>query len=62
MYYYGKGIEKDYNEAFKLFSRGSLEGETTSIIKLSDMYKNGYYVEQNYGTSINILDPLFQKE
>lgn len=61
MYYYGKGIEKDYNEAFKLFSRGSLEGETTSIIKLSDMYKNGYYVEQNYGTSINILDPLFQK-
>ena len=61
MYYYGKGIEKDYNEAFKLFSRGSLEGETTSIIKLSDMYKNGYYVEQNYGTSVNILDPLFQR-
>ena len=61
MYYYGKGIVKDYNEAFKLFSRGSLEGETTSIIKLSDMYKNGYYVEQNYGTSVNILDPLFQR-
>lgn len=61
MYYYGKGIEKDYNEAFKLFSRGSLEGEVTSIIKLSDMYKNGYYVEQNYGTSVNILDPIFQK-
>ena len=61
MYYYGKGIGKDYNEAFKLFSRGALEGETTSVIKLSDMYKNGYYVEQNYGTSVNILDPLFQK-
>lgn len=61
MYYYGKCIGKDYNEAFKLFSRGALEGETTSVIKLSDMYKNGYYVEQNYGTSVNILDQLFQK-
>ncbi len=61
MYYYGKGVQKDYNEAFKLFSRGALEGETTSIIKLSDMYKYGYYVDQNYGTSANILDPLFQR-
>ncbi len=61
MYYYGKGVEKKYDEAFKYFSRGALEGETTSILKLSDMYKNGYYVEQNYGTSVNILDPIFQK-
>ena len=61
MYYYGKGVKKDYEEAFKYFSRGALEGDTTSILKLSDMYKFGYSVEKNYGTSVNIIDPLFQK-
>lgn len=61
MYYYSRGVDKDYMEAFKYFSRGALEGDTTAILKLSDMYKSGAYVEKNYGTSVNILDPLFQK-
>ncbi len=61
LYYYGKSVEKDYFLAFKYFTKGYLNHEYHSTLKLSDMYKNGYYINQNYRYAESLLEPLFDK-
>ncbi|MBO4548630.1 MAG: sel1 repeat family protein [Abditibacteriota bacterium] len=46
-YYYGRHVAKDYEEAFRWFSMGAFLGESGSLYKIGDMYRNGLYVEQS---------------
>ena len=61
IYYYGRGVDKDYSLAFKYFTKGSLDHEYHSILKLSDMYKLGQYVNQNYNYALDYIEPLFNE-
>lgn len=46
-YYYGRDCEVDYQKAYECFAKGAFIGRVTSLYKIADMYKNGYYVRKN---------------
>lgn len=56
IYYYGRttNFEPQYDKAYYYFTIGADCGFFESTYKLGDMYKNGYYVEQNYETAIEL--------
>lgn len=48
IYYYGRTGKIDYQTAYKQFAKAATAyNRPISTYKLGDMYKNGYYVEQN---------------
>ena len=61
IWYYGRTGERDYNKAFEYFSRLMEKGDPVSTYKIADMYKNGYYVEQNYEKYKEIIEDLYPK-
>ncbi|MGM9971331.1 MAG: tetratricopeptide repeat protein [Anaeroplasmataceae bacterium] len=61
IYYYGRTAEPDYKKAFEYYKMAADLGDTKSIIKISDMYKNGYYVEKNLDKSYDLLITAYTK-
>ena len=61
MYLYGKKVEKDYQKAFKYFTKSYLLGDDFAKLKLADMYFNGLYVEKNARYALQYLEPLYDK-
>lgn len=61
MYLYGKKVEKDYQKAFKYFTKAYLLGNDFARLKLADMYLNGNYVNQDFKYAIEYLEPLYDK-
>lgn len=64
IWYYGRTGEKDYEKAFKHFSAAAKRGNIVARYKLADMYKNGYYVEQDkekYKAIVEELYPLVKR-
>ena len=59
MYFYGKGIEKNYPLAYKYFTKSYLNGDKYASIKLADMYINGYYVNKDASYALEYLEPLY---
>lgn len=53
-YMYGRGCNIDYEKAFKCFSQGAYNDRITSIYKLGDMYREGYFVEQDGKTAFGL--------
>lgn len=50
----------DYEKAFRCFALGAFRGRLTSLCKIGDMYRNGYYVgkdpKEAFGIYIRCLD------
>jgi len=47
-YYYGRHQDVDYHKAYEYFNKGIVLGnDANCLYKLGDMYRYGYYVEQN---------------
>jgi len=61
VYYYGRVGEPDYEKAFMYFSRGMERGNVVSAYKVADMYKNGYFVERDYGKYAEIVESLWSQ-
>ena len=61
IWYYGRTGEKDYQKAFKYFSRGMELGDPVATYKVADMYKNGYYVEKDADRYKTIMEDLYLK-
>ena len=59
MYFYGKGVEKNYPLAYKYFTKSYLNGDKYASIKLADMYINGYYVNKDASYALEYLEPLY---
>jgi len=55
IYYYGRLGTPDYEKAYKYYKMSADLGDISSIIKVSDMYKNGYYVEKDLSKSYDTL-------
>lgn len=65
IYYYGRVNGKpDYEKAFKCFSKASNshhddeDVRSEALYKLSDMYWNGYYVEEDKKYAMELVKPL----
>ena len=61
IWYYGRTGVKDYEKAFKHFSRSAERGNLRSAYKVADMYKNGYFVEKDYARYCEIIEKLYLK-
>lgn len=54
IYYYGRTGKVDYKKAYHYFAKGAFDGYVTSLYKIGDMYKNGYYVDKDEAESFRI--------
>lgn len=61
IWYYGRTGDRDYEKAFQCFSKSAQLGNIQSEYKVADMYKNGYYVEQDYEKYKQIIKGLYPK-
>ena len=59
IWYYGRTGEKDYEKAFKYYSKAAGNGYLKSRIKVADMYKNGYGVEKNFDMYRQIIEDAY---
>ena len=61
IWYYGRTGEKNYEKAFYYFDKARQLGDMIAAYKVADMYKNGYYVEQDYEKYKAIIEDLYPK-
>ena len=59
VWYYGRTGEKNYEKAFYYFDKASGMGDLIAAYKVADMYKNGYYVKQDYEKYKSIIEELY---
>lgn len=56
IWYYGRTGVTDYEKAFHYYSKAAENGNFRSMIKVADMYKNGYYVEKDYARYVETIE------
>ena len=61
IWYYGRTGKRDFEKAFHYYSLAKEAGITEAAVKVADMYKNGYFVEQNYEKYKEIIEELYPK-
>ena len=61
IWYYGRTGRRDFEKAFHYYSLAKEAGITEAAVKVADMYKNGYFVEQDYGIYKEIIEALYPK-
>ena len=61
IWYYGRTGEVDYKKAFEYFSKAAEAGNIIAEYKVADMYKNGYYVEQDYDKYCRTIESLYPR-
>ena len=59
IWYYGRTGQKDYEKAFRHFKAAADRGNIVARYKVADMYKNGYYVDKDYGEYKRIIRELY---
>ena len=59
IWYYGRTGERNYEKAFYYFDKARKMGDLIAAYKVADMYKNGYYVEQDYAKYKEIIENLY---
>ena len=61
IWYYGRTGERNYEKAFFYFDKARQMGDIIAAYKVADMYKNGYFVEKDYGKYKEIIEGLYPK-
>lgn len=61
IWYYGRTGRRDYEKAFRYFSRAREMGDLIAAYKVADMYKNGYYVARDFEKYRQIIEELYPK-
>ena len=59
IWYYGRTGQRDYEKAFKYYHKAMENGYLKSMVKVADMYKNGYGVEQNRDMYIELIETAY---
>ena len=52
MYYYGRGVEQDYNKAIEWYEKAAVNGNAAAQVSLGYMYDKGLGVAQDYDKAI----------
>lgn len=61
IWYYGRTGKIDYQKAFQCFESGMKHGSLVATYKVADMYKNGYYVQQDEAKYIRMIEDLYDE-
>lgn len=61
IWYYGRTGERDFKKAFEYFTKMMEKGDLVSTYKVADMYRNGYYVDEDYDKYVEIIESLYPK-
>ena len=61
IWYYGRTGEVNYEKAFYYYDKARQMGNLAAAYKVADMYKNGYYVEQDPGRYRSIIEELYPR-
>lgn len=61
IWYYGRTGERNYEKAFYYFDKARSMGDMIAAYKVADMYKNGYYVQQDMQKYQEIIEELYPK-
>lgn len=61
IWYYGRCGTIDYKKAYECYCKAAELGDTVAEYKIGDMYKNGYYVEQNYEKHCEIVEKVYER-
>lgn len=61
IWYYGRTGKRDFEKAFHYYSLAKEAGITEAAVKIADMYKNGYFVDQDPGKYKEIIEELYPK-
>lgn len=61
VWYYGRTGTKDYEKAFKHFSKAADKGNIVAKYKIADMYKNGYHVKKDIEEYKRIVRSLYHE-
>lgn len=61
IYYYGRTGEKDYDKAFKYYSKSASLGNPQSEYKVADMYRNGYAVPKDFDRFASIVRGIWNR-
>ncbi|UNM95806.1 sel1 repeat family protein [Ignatzschineria rhizosphaerae] len=56
LYYYGNGVEQDYEKSFSLYADPKLESYPEAIFSLAVQYDSGEGVEQSYEKSFKLFE------
>ena len=48
MYFYGEGVDLDYQQAKVWYEKAAAQNSAQAQVKLADMYDNGIGISQNY--------------
>lgn len=59
IWYYGRTGGKDYKKAFDYYHKAMDNGNLKSMVKVADMYKNGYGVNQNYDMYVELIEAAY---
>lgn len=62
MYYYGKGVDKDYTKAFQWYEKSALQGNSDSQNMLGIMYRFGFGIEKDINKSIEYYTKAIEQE
>lgn len=61
IWYYGRTGNVDYEKAYMYFSNSVFrDNDATSLYKIGDMYKNGYYVDKDMDTAFKIYERSYE--
>lgn len=59
IWYYGRTGVKDYEKAFHYYHKAMENDNLQSLVKVADMYKNGYGVERNYDMYVELIETAY---
>ena len=61
IWYYGRTGVKDYDKAFRYYHKAMENDNLQSLVKVADMYKNGYGVERNYDMYVELIETAYDQ-
>jgi tetratricopeptide (TPR) repeat protein len=61
IWYYGRTGQRDFKKAFEYFSKLMDKGDFVATYKVADMYRNGYYVEEDQAKYEQMIEELYPK-
>lgn len=61
LYYYGRTGKPDYAKAMEYCAKAAEAGSINALVRMSDMYKNGYGVKRNPEEAVKMLEKAYER-
>lgn len=61
IWYYGRTGVRDYDKAFHYYHKAMENGYLQAMVKVADLYKNGYGTKQNYNMYVELIETAYDQ-